>query len=240
MKPFTDLKAMIGDVASAGTRSASWLYLKDYASRFGYAHLLALEVAPGRKNGAELAVLHADEPLLLSVEPVYYILGDAHPIARRAHRSREPFLVSEIRDYRELARSCLIDLFSAQLEQAAVLVAPLGQFGRPEAYFAFAGEQPDVTPLTRLLLQVAAYATYSKARPLLDAPVQVRPGQLTPRETECLQLSSLGITDAQVGATMGIRGRTVRFHLANAKSKLGATTRIHAIRKAMEGNVIAS
>ena len=54
---------------------------------------------------------------------------------------------------------------------------------------------------------------------------------LTARESECLHWVGEGKTDAEVGKTLDISSRTVRFHITNAKRKLGVTSRIQAVTK---------
>ena len=53
--------------------------------------------------------------------------------------------------------------------------------------------------------------------------------ELTQREIECLYWAEQGKTDNEIGAILNIGGRTVRFHIRNAKAKLGFKTRIQAI-----------
>lgn len=51
---------------------------------------------------------------------------------------------------------------------------------------------------------------------------------LTPRETECLQLVAVGLTNREIAGRLGISHRTVRTHLYFAYAKLGASNRAHA------------
>lgn len=52
---------------------------------------------------------------------------------------------------------------------------------------------------------------------------------LTQRETECLAWSSRGKTMPEVAEILGVRPRTVAFHLENARLKLGASNVTHAV-----------
>jgi DNA-binding CsgD family transcriptional regulator len=63
---------------------------------------------------------------------------------------------------------------------------------------------------------------------------------LSPRETECLRLSARGKTDIQIGRVLGISPRTARFHVENAKKKLGVATRVQAVAEALRIKVIAA
>lgn len=61
---------------------------------------------------------------------------------------------------------------------------------------------------------------------------------LTPREKACVRLVAQGMSDAVIAKQLFINLRTVRFHLANAREKLGAMTRSQLIACALETNAI--
>lgn len=57
--------------------------------------------------------------------------------------------------------------------------------------------------------------------------------QLSPREIDALYWASEGKTAWEIGQILSISERTVVFHLTNATAKLGASSRQHAISKAI-------
>ncbi|WP_162136944.1 helix-turn-helix transcriptional regulator [Magnetospirillum molischianum] len=61
---------------------------------------------------------------------------------------------------------------------------------------------------------------------------------LSARERECLGWSALGLTTDVIAFKLCISGRTVRFHLTNAMSKLRASNRSHAIARALQMGLI--
>ena len=63
---------------------------------------------------------------------------------------------------------------------------------------------------------------------------------LSPRETECLRWAALGKTDNEIGTILTISPRTARFHIENAKKKLGVATRIQAVTEALRLRAIAA
>jgi len=63
---------------------------------------------------------------------------------------------------------------------------------------------------------------------------------LSPRELQCLQWASKGKTDGEIGVILSISARTARFHIENAKRKLGAATRVQAVAEAMRRRAIAA
>lgn len=62
------------------------------------------------------------------------------------------------------------------------------------------------------------------------SPPQARPA-LTTRERDCLAFVADGYTDAQIAMLLDISESTVRFHLTNARTKLGAVNRTQAVAR---------
>lgn len=56
---------------------------------------------------------------------------------------------------------------------------------------------------------------------------------LNTRERDCLAWASEGMTNAEIGAVLGISDRTAIYHIASACRKLGARNRQHAVTRAM-------
>lgn len=52
---------------------------------------------------------------------------------------------------------------------------------------------------------------------------------LTPRETEVLQLMGQGLANREIAAKLGVTERTVKFHVSAILSKLGAANRTEAV-----------
>jgi LuxR family transcriptional activator of bioluminescence operon len=63
---------------------------------------------------------------------------------------------------------------------------------------------------------------------------------LTERERECLDWAAAGNTTPEIATTLQLSGRTVAFHLANARRKLGAVNSSNAISKAISLGLIKS
>lgn len=63
--------------------------------------------------------------------------------------------------------------------------------------------------------------------------------QLTPREREILRLLADGLSSDEVAVAIHVSSETVRTHLRNAMTKLGAKNRTHAVVLAIKGGFIA-
>ncbi len=61
---------------------------------------------------------------------------------------------------------------------------------------------------------------------------------LSEREIEALIWSARGKTSAEIAQILGLTRRTVDFHLDNARTKLGVTTRTQAVAKAIAASLI--
>ncbi|MEZ5898145.1 MAG: response regulator transcription factor [Hyphomicrobium sp.] len=62
--------------------------------------------------------------------------------------------------------------------------------------------------------------------------------RLSPRELQCLGLLALGHSNDGIAKEIGIRPPTVAMHLANARAKLKAITREHAVAIAVSRGLI--
>jgi DNA-binding response OmpR family regulator len=62
--------------------------------------------------------------------------------------------------------------------------------------------------------------------------------RLSDREVETLTWAARGKTSAEIAVNLNLTKRTVDFHVDNARSKLGVTTRIQAVVKAAAGGLI--
>lgn len=111
------------------------------------------------------------------------------------------------------------------------IVVPVHDAGRLAWFAGFIGRSPALEGRTLLVLGAAVHAAYDRFGELLDAKLDLSP--LTTRESECLAWVAQGKTDQETARILGISARTVRFHIDNAKKKLGVATRIQAVTKRM-------
>jgi DNA-binding response OmpR family regulator len=72
-----------------------------------------------------------------------------------------------------------------------------------------------------------------------SSEVQTTAQPLNDHEVDSLTWAARGRTSAEIAQILGMKKRTVDFHIDNARAKLKATTRIEAIFKALSGRLIA-
>jgi DNA-binding CsgD family transcriptional regulator len=69
-------------------------------------------------------------------------------------------------------------------------------------------------------------------------PLHARKVTLTSRETEVLQLMSVGNSNKQIAKTLAIAAETAKSHIRNIMAKLGARDRTHAVTLGLHRGMI--
>ncbi len=85
----------------------------------------------------------------------------------------------------------------------------------------------------RLVLFVALSTSRWGARFRRDIPSEPAPGTLSERQREIVRLVALGSTGPEIAAELQIAHDTVRTHVRNAMTKVGARSRAHLVAKAL-------
>lgn len=212
------LLQFVDRIATAAEPDETHRALINLASRFGFRHLYVTNVAKARRGEAEGLIFSSEDLPQLSLQRLAN-----HPVAKAAWSAHAPATLAEIS--RAKAPESKLPLPLRGRDALSVNIA--GEEQEP-INFVFAGERCDTSGFVRSLLYVAAgIACESRDR---------RPtsrGTLTQREFDVMQLLAEGKDDDEVAHQVGISRRTVRFHVANAKRKLGVVSRAQAIVKVL-------
>jgi DNA-binding CsgD family transcriptional regulator len=92
---------------------------------------------------------------------------------------------------------------------------------------------------TQLLDQGSVVGVFGLADPEDEpSPTVERSVHLTPRQHEVLRYLAAGYTTARVATTLGISIETVRNHVRGLMARLGARTRLEAVMRAYELDLI--
>lgn len=91
--------------------------------------------------------------------------------------------------------------------------------------------QPDIIAAIRTVARGESFTT-----PLLAVKLARRAStpELSPRENEVLKLLAAGRTNKEIAAALRLEAGTIKTHIKSLFTKLGATTRTEAARKAEE------
>jgi len=100
----------------------------------------------------------------------------------------------------------------------------------------------DPEELEQAILKVAAGGDYLDPRltPLLEGKANGQAKTLSPREREIMGLLSQGLSGEEAAKQLYLSSETVRTHVRNAMSKLGAATRAHAVALALQRGEIST
>lgn len=72
-------------------------------------------------------------------------------------------------------------------------------------------------------------------RTIILEPEEIQGKSLTPKEIEILELIAQGMKNREIATTLGIKNRTVDFHVSNILPKLGVKSRFEAVLIYLKG-----
>ncbi len=221
------LRLLTAQLSSARSATDIGTALVSTAGRFGFTSALGFDATKLFDDMGESIIF---APARESIEAFFadQLLSE-HPLVIHANTTDKPFLMTDVRIAKHYTEEQWWDLFPSYFRGFTGLVVPVHSGGRLAWYAAYSGAHPDLSPRVVALMSCATHAGFDAFRQLLDP--RKSDGPLTDREGECLQLVAQGKTDSEIGTILKISPRTVRFHVGNAKTKLGVTTRIQAIAK---------
>jgi LuxR family quorum sensing-dependent transcriptional regulator len=217
-----------------------WRALKTFATPLGFTHLSVLSPMEASATKIKPHVLYADAPA------AFFDAFDAngflphHPLIQNALVSAEPFTTRQIQA-RDLTpeQTKALEFIGTQLNLTAGFIVPVRRNGALLGIVTYGGNNCRVGPIERSILHLLAHAALTHAIEVKDVK-ELPAVDLSPRELQCLQWASRGKTDSEIGVILGISARTARFHIENAKRKLGAATRVQAVAEAMRRHAIAA
>src|SRR5262245_10128783 len=224
MPAWEALKDLTGQLSAATTVEDIGNALLNAARPFGLTNVLIVDVTklfdrvgPAIVFASEkrdvIDAFDADRPLTRGV------------VRQRAQASDRPFLMSELRRAMGQAdmKGWWYSLPEGQQHKDGLIV-PVHVDGELYWVGAFTGPDPELSQPVQAVLSTAIHASQLRFRELLDSRTVNSP--LSPRESECLRWVADGKTDFEVGKILSISPRTVRFHISNAKGKLGVAPRL--------------
>lgn len=155
-------------------------------------------------------------PLMLSEAEVLEAQGDYHGAIAIAKKVLESPVSVVSRGAYRFAAQCLSRCYSA-----------MGRSAESTRWKKFAQTHTQTSPLDAVFAsQIGSHLRKETLNPL------------TPQEMECLSLSARGQSSADIGLKLGIKPRTVNFHMAKVLRKLHAVNRHEAIAKAITADFL--
>lgn len=241
MDAIPDFVAISAQFGAAVSAAEVWRAVKAVVAPLGYQHICVLAHQSDLRERITPAVLYFDAPRGFADALDRAGHGPNNPLVQRALTRLEPLAVNEIwaaplndRQKRALA------FISMSLNVRDGFTIPIRLDETLDGIVMFGGAEPDTSPLVRSFLHLLAHCAFKRAHELTGAPPRKKKGALTARELECLRWTARGKTDAEIGVILSISARTARFHVENAKRKLGVSTRIQAVAEALKQRAIAA
>jgi LuxR family quorum sensing-dependent transcriptional regulator len=117
---------------------------------------------------------------------------------------------------------------------------PPAGFDRQTVTVSLGDEAVELSATEFDLVSLAATCAIGRAMQLQSEQAQQTDRiDLTPRERECLQWAATGKSEWEISQILGISEHTSEKHLLNAKTKLGAVNRVHAVAEAIRRGYIS-
>jgi len=167
------------------------------------------------------------------------------PILVRARRDRDPFRWSGpqmAKGRGEQVKRFLGEAAQFGIERGVAIPIPAG-FDR-FALLTFTADKhghdfDEKAGNTRDILQLMGMYFHAHVEAALKPAVGLDTSSpLSQREAECLAWSSRGRTMDQIGQILGVKMRTIAFHLDSARAKLDAENVTHAVALALKRGLI--
>jgi DNA-binding CsgD family transcriptional regulator len=235
---YTILCETVSRIIIAPTAASVWSSLKDLGGQFGYAYLMAAEMpVPG--HSLPDSVVYSDWRKPIVVDYARALSHVAPPFVRYVSNSIAPFTVTELRNHPDFQETNWIDDLPDVMRDGDGLIVPVHRANELMGGMVFGGQAPDASPLARSSLQVASHAAVERVDALKKQAVAKVAPALSAREMQCLSFIASGHEDEQISQLLGISPRTVRFHVDSAKTKLGVSSRVQAVTKAMRERIIS-
>jgi LuxR family transcriptional regulator, quorum-sensing system regulator BjaR1 len=242
MDDIADAINVASAISHARSQSDIWRATKMFVAPLGFTRLSVLSGLDASSDKLKPHILYLDAPTAFVEAFDQRRLLHHHPLIQHALTSNEPFTVRQVQagDLTAEQRAAL-EFIGNELNVTAGFIVPVRRAGKLLGIVTFAGVHCRLGPIERSILHLLAHTALLQALELKDAPQSAAPvSDLSPRELQCLQWASRGKTDAEIGVILGISARTARFHIENAKRKLGAATRVQAVAEAMRRHAIAA
>ncbi len=164
------------------------------------------------------------------------------PVMRRAETTKAPFSWDDEAFLDGLAaRQKRLLAEAREFRIAGGYTVPLRHDYYLPASISVISETGDIDPWTKIAVGMVGVFVHHRASLLAQAQVAVGPNEkLTDRERECLDLKAHGASDGEIAARLGISVSTVCRHIEQAKLRLNARSREHAVWRGVETRQIVS
>jgi LuxR family quorum sensing-dependent transcriptional regulator len=237
----TTIVETVEEIGRASAPESVWKAIKTYAEAHGFQYMLVVKGKHSVIESVTGCALYSDMPQGFGQSFDDLGFSKNNPLISHALKEARPYSAAElwampltVQQRRALAQVNL------SLNVLDGLMIPIRNADVLEGIVLLGGAKPEMAPIVRSTLHLLAYCAFEQVIHLLANPRRASAGLLSPREVECLSWAAAGKTDGEIGRILSISPRTTRFHIENAKKKLGVATRVQAVAEAMKRKAIAA
>jgi DNA-binding CsgD family transcriptional regulator len=228
------LAATLNEIDAASSEAAVWNAYAAFMESAGVPVYLVLKGGNDALPTVE-KLLSTNAPII-AIERIDAAASDVRPIRRLALRATRSFLVSEHRDRLMASQASRrwIETFEAVTGGMDMLVIPVRREGVHIGIGQMCGAPALFDDASIAAFTAATNAAFNRrTRLLLEAGEAKAPRPtLTPRQRRILDCIAEGMSEADIAERLGISRRTVRFHVDDARNRLGVMTRRLAVDRA--------
>lgn len=237
----TTIVETVEEIGRASTPDSVWKAIKTYAETQGFQYMLVLKSKNSMLDTVSGCILYNDMPEGFAESFDKDGFSKNNPLISHASKEARPYSAAEIwaMPLTVHQRRALAQLNLSLKVRDGVMI-PIRSGASLEGIVLLGGQNPEMAPIVRSALHLLATCAFEQVIQLETNPRRASAGMLSPREVECLSWAAAGKTDAEIGRILTISPRTTRFHIENAKKKLGVATRVQAVAEAMKRKAIAA
>lgn len=237
----TTIVETVEEIGRASTPDAVWKAIKTYAEAQGFQFMLVVKGKHSVIESVSGCVLYNDMPEGFAESFDKEGFSKNNPLISHALKEARPYSAAELWAMPLTAhqRRALAQINLSLKVRDGVMI-PIRSGATLEGIVLLGGATPEMAPIVRSTLHLLAYCAFEQVIQLEANPRRPGTSLLSPREVECLSWAAAGKTDGEIGRILSISPRTTRFHIENAKKKLGVATRVQAVAEAMKRKAIAA
>lgn len=207
---------------------------------YGFSHVSVWSMPGPGENPADSILLNTRPQSYIDryVEK-NYVMRD--PVVTELRHTLSPFSWGDVRARRDLSKAekAIMDEgreFGAIDGMTIPVVTPSGSI----AVFSPCGAAPDLSPPARAAVEIVGMYGYHALKNVVKKLPRTEPPRtpLSAREREIMQYVAAGKSDDEIGDLLALSTRTVTWHVENAKRKLDAFRRTHAVVQALRSGEI--
>ena len=237
----TTIVEAVEEIGRAMTTDAVWRAINTYAQKHGFEYMLVVKGRNSMLESVHGSTLFTNMPEGFAESFDKLGFSKHNPLISHALKEARPYSAAEVwaLPLEPQQRRALVQINTALKVYDGVMI-PIRSATALEGIVLLGGAKPDMTPIVRSTLHLLAYCAFEQVLHIEANPRRRDNSLLSPREVECLSWAAAGKTDAEIGRILLISPRTTRFHIENAKKKLGVATRVQAVAEAMKRKAIAA